>query len=61
LPSVQRATFLLHHEDGIAVDEIARALDIGFETAKSRLRYAMVKLRACMGAYLEAGNLRAGP
>jgi RNA polymerase sigma-70 factor (ECF subfamily) len=61
LPSVQRSAFLLHHEDGIAVDEIARSLDIGFETAKSRLRYAMVKLRGCMGAYLDAGNLRAGP
>lgn len=61
LPSVQRTTFLLHHEDGIGVDEIARALDVGFETAKSRLRYAMAKLRACMGAYLDASHLRAGP
>jgi RNA polymerase sigma factor (sigma-70 family) len=55
LPAVQRSAFLLHHEDGLAVDDLARALDIGFETAKSRLRYAMNKLRACMGAYLPAG------
>ena len=30
-----------------------RALEVGFETAKTRLRYAMSKLRTCMGAYLE--------
>jgi RNA polymerase sigma factor (sigma-70 family) len=54
LPAVQRSAFLLHHEDGLAVDELARALDVGFETAKSRLRYAMNKLRTCMGAYLPA-------
>ena len=46
--------FLLHHEDGLALDELAQALELGFETAKSRLRYAMSKLRACMGAYLPA-------
>ena len=44
--------FLLHHEDGLTLDELARSLELGFETAKSRLRYAMTKLRACMGAYL---------
>lgn len=57
LPAAQRAVFLLHHEDGLALDELARALDLGFETAKSRLRYAMNKLRACMGAWLPAGDL----
>lgn len=59
LPTAQRTAFLLHHEDGIALDELARALDIGFETAKSRLRYAMAKLRTCMGAYLDGASLRA--
>lgn len=54
LPLAQRAVFLLHHEDGLALDELARGLDLGFETAKSRLRYAMSKLRTCMGAYLPA-------
>jgi RNA polymerase sigma factor (sigma-70 family) len=53
LPLAQRAVFLLHHEDGETLDAIARTLDVGFETAKSRLRYAMSKLRVCMGAYLE--------
>ena len=58
LPHAQRAVFLLHHEDGLTLDELARALDLGFETAKSRLRYAMNKLRGCMGAHLAAGGLR---
>jgi RNA polymerase sigma-70 factor (ECF subfamily) len=52
LPAVQRAAFLLHHEDGVGVDELARMLGLGFETAKSRLRYALQKLKGCMQAYL---------
>jgi RNA polymerase sigma factor (sigma-70 family) len=52
LPLPQRSAFLLHHDDGLALDEVAVALEVGFETAKTRLRYAMSKLRACMGAYL---------
>jgi RNA polymerase sigma-70 factor (ECF subfamily) len=52
LPAAQRAVFLLHHEDEHTLAEIARTLELGFETAKSRLRYAMDKLRLCMGAYL---------
>jgi RNA polymerase sigma-70 factor (ECF subfamily) len=56
LPAAQRSAFLLHHEDGLALEELARALEVGFETAKSRLRYAMSKLRTCMGAFLPAGQ-----
>ena len=52
LPLPQRSAFLLHHDDGLALDDVARALEVGFETAKTRLRYAMSKLRSCMGAYL---------
>jgi RNA polymerase sigma-70 factor (ECF subfamily) len=52
LPLPQKTAFLLHHEDGLGVAELARALEVGFETAKTRLRYAMTKLRTCMGAYL---------
>lgn len=52
LPLPQRSTFLLHHDDGLPLAEVASALDVGFETAKTRLRYAMSKLRTCMGAYL---------
>jgi len=54
LPAAQKTVFLLHHDDGLPVDELARALEVGFETAKTRLRYAMSKLRTCMGAYLSA-------
>ena len=56
LPAAQRSVFLLHHEDGLALDDLARSLEVGFETAKSRLRYAMSKLRTCMGAFLPAGQ-----
>lgn len=55
LPVAQRTAFLLHHEDGLTLDELAASLGVGFETAKSRLRYALAKLRGCMGAYLPAG------
>ncbi|HEX6703237.1 MAG TPA: sigma-70 family RNA polymerase sigma factor [Albitalea sp.] len=52
LPLPQRSAFLLHHDDGLSLADVASALDVGFETAKTRLRYAMSKLRTCMGAYL---------
>ncbi len=52
LPLPQRSTFLLHHDDGLPLEEVAQAVGVGFETAKTRLRYAMSKLRTCMGAYL---------
>jgi RNA polymerase sigma factor (sigma-70 family) len=52
LPHAQRAAFLLHHEDGASVEEMARQLGLPFETAKSRLRYALQKLRGCMQPYL---------
>lgn len=53
LPPAQRAAFLLHHEDGASVEELARSLGLPFETAKSRLRYALQKLRGCMEPYLQ--------
>lgn len=52
LPAAQRAAFLLHHEDGASLEHMAAALGVGFETVKSRLRYAMTRLRGCMQAYL---------
>jgi RNA polymerase sigma-70 factor (ECF subfamily) len=62
LPVAQKTAFLLHHDDGLSVDELARALGLGFETAKTRLRYALAKLRVCMGAYLPANApARAAP
>lgn len=52
LPVAQRSAFLMHHDDGLPLAEVAGALEVGFETAKTRLRYAMTKLRVCMGAHL---------
>ena len=40
LPAAQRAAFLLHHEDGASVEDLARRLALPFETPKIRLRYA---------------------
>jgi len=48
LPAVQREAFLLHVEGDLTVEEVAQATGVGFETAKSRLRYAFGKLRAAM-------------
>ena len=45
LPLLQREAFLLHEESGLSVAEIAAVTGIGLETAKSRLRYAIAKLR----------------
>jgi len=49
LPAAQREAFLLHEESGLSVAEIAAATGAGEETAKSRLRYAMNKLREAIG------------
>ncbi len=45
LPHEQREAFLLHEETGLTIDEIARVMDVPVETAKSRLRYAIRKLK----------------
>ena len=45
LPAPQREAFLLYEEGGLSVDEIAQATGVSFEAAKSRLRYAVAKLR----------------
>ena len=49
LPLAQRETFLLHQEGGLGVVEIARATGTNEEAAKSRLRYAMNKLKEAIG------------
>jgi RNA polymerase sigma-70 factor (ECF subfamily) len=45
LPEVQREAFLLREEAGMTVDEIAEATGVERETAKSRVRYAINRLR----------------
>lgn len=49
LPPVQREAFLLHYEADMSVAEIAEAMGTNAEAAKSRLRYAMDKLRKAVG------------
>jgi RNA polymerase sigma-70 factor (ECF subfamily) len=44
-PPAQREAFLLHEEAGMSVAEIARATGTNEEAAKSRLRYALSKLK----------------
>lgn len=48
LPAAQREAFLLHEEAGLTVAEIAAATGSNEEAAKSRLRYAMAKLKAAV-------------
>jgi RNA polymerase sigma-70 factor (ECF subfamily) len=45
LPPLQRDAFLLQQEAGLSLDEIAELTGAGVETVKSRLRYAVGKLR----------------
>ena len=52
LPPDQREAFLLQQETGLTLEEIAERTHVGRETVKSRLRYALNKLRA---------QLRPGP
>jgi RNA polymerase sigma factor (sigma-70 family) len=49
LPAEQRAAFLMYVEGGLGLAEIAVATDVGLETAKSRLRYAVARLRSVLG------------
>jgi RNA polymerase sigma-70 factor (ECF subfamily) len=46
LPLAQRETFLLQQEGGLSLAEISELTGVGVETVKSRLRYALGKLRA---------------
>lgn len=45
LPPEQREVFLLHEEGELTLEEIAGITGVGRETVKSRLRYALAKLR----------------
>jgi RNA polymerase sigma-70 factor (ECF subfamily) len=49
LPAAQREAFLLATEGGLTVEEIGNATGTGYETAKSRLRYAYSRLRGELG------------
>ena len=51
LPGEQREAFLLQVEGDLSVEEIAAITDSSFETTKSRLRYARMKLRELLKEY----------
>jgi RNA polymerase sigma-70 factor (ECF subfamily) len=48
LPPEQRDAFLLQYESGLSLAEIAQMTGVGMETVKSRLRYAVAKLRGAL-------------
>lgn len=48
LPPEQQEAFLLHHTAGLTLPQIADITDVGRETVKSRLRYAVKKLREAL-------------
>ena len=49
MPEEQLVVFLLLEVAGLSLDQIAAVTDTNRETAKSRLRYAVGKLRAAVG------------
>jgi RNA polymerase sigma-70 factor (ECF subfamily) len=53
LPAAQREAFVLQQEGELSVEEIAQVTGVTRETAKSRLRYALAKLRATLGTQVE--------
>lgn len=50
LPEAQREVIVLRFFSGLAVEDIAQVVGEGFETVKSRLRYAFAKLRLSLDA-----------
>ena len=60
LPPEQRDAFLLFEETGLSLEEIGKVTGVAMETAKSRLRYALGKLRGALDAHrphrLEQGS-----
>lgn len=52
LPALQRQVFLLREEAGLKIEEIAATIEANTEAVKSRMRYALQRLRLCMGDLL---------
>jgi len=55
LPAEQRDVFVLYEESGLSLEEIGKITGVAMETAKSRLRYAVSKLRAALKPHQPAG------
>ena len=52
LPAAQREMFLLHLDGELTLAQMAGVTEVGVETAKSRLRYAMKRMRAACAEWL---------
>jgi RNA polymerase sigma-70 factor (ECF subfamily) len=52
LPHDQREAFILKEDAGLSVEQIAKITDVNAETAKSRLRYAVKKIREGLKDFL---------
>ncbi|MBI1890500.1 MAG: sigma-70 family RNA polymerase sigma factor [Burkholderiales bacterium] len=57
LPAEQKEALVLQQFNGMSLDEIASVTDVSMETVKSRLRYAMQKLRAQLQSLTARGEL----
>jgi len=51
LPDEQRNVFVLREETGMSLEEISQVTGVTMETAKSRLRYALAKLRTALKTF----------
>ena len=51
LPDDQREVFLMRQVQGMAFQDIADAAEVPLNTVKSRMRYALERLRAKLGDY----------
>ena len=58
-PPEQREAFLLHEEGEMGLAEIAAVTGANAETVKSRLRYAVRKLRGALGDLAPASSREA--
>lgn len=56
LPYDQREAFLLKEHGGLSLDDIGAVTGVNRETVKSRLRYALAKLRKCLPTPTEVGE-----
>jgi len=56
LPAEQRAVVVMHHMEGMGVEEIAQAIKVRPGTVMSRLSRAREKLRTRLSRYVEANN-----
>jgi RNA polymerase sigma factor (sigma-70 family) len=51
LPEGQRTVFLLRHDGGLALSEVAETLDVSLPTVKTQFARACLKLQAKLAAF----------